>query len=383
MHLYIHVPFCKQACYYCDFHFSTNLGQREAMVEAICREVSLQQAYLRMPEDDHRKKVSLQTVYFGGGTPSLLGEKDLDRIFDCIARHFQLGPGAEITLEANPDDITADQLRIWRQFPINRLSIGIQSFDPAHLRYLHRAHTADQAEDSVRLAQRAGFDNLSVDLIYAIPAADHAIWQADLEKAVGLEVPHLSSYCLTIEPRTVFGKWLSTGKIKAVDEEFAVRQFEMLVAQLGGHGYEQYEIANFARPGRYARHNRSYWQGQPYLGVGPSAHSFNGISRQYNVANNARYCQSIAEDRVPCTVEILSEQDRVNEYVMTNLRTQWGCDTREIQRLHGVDVLALHREYLENCRVRELLTVEESTIRLTVKGRLLADQIASDLFLVD
>lgn len=354
------------------------------MVAAICREMELQQNYLRTFAVGKAPtgRIPLETIYFGGGTPSLLNATELQQIFDTIQQCFLLVPGAEVTLEANPDDLTGENLTRFRQFPINRLSIGIQSFHEAHLRYLHRAHSAQQAETCVQLAQRAGFHNLSVDLIYAIPATGHAIWQADLERVINLDVPHISAYCLTIEPQTVFGKRVAKGRMETVEEEFAAQQFEMLTEFLDRHGYEQYEISNFARSGSYSRHNRSYWQQQPYLGVGPSAHSYNGTTRQYNAANNAHYLKALAENRIPCTVEELSVNDRINEYLMTSLRTQWGCDTQYIRQQYGVDMLLLHRDYLADCQAEGLLIRQQTHLMLTLRGKLLADKIASDLFLV-
>jgi len=355
------------------------------MIKAIASEIIAQKDYLRdsVPEHLPESRLPLETIYLGGGTPSLLEEEDFFQIFNTIDQYFYLLPNAEITLEANPDDLLPEKLRLFRQFPINRLSIGIQSFDESHLRYLNRAHNAAQAEDCVWLARQAGFENTSVDLIYAIPAEDHRIWQSDLEQAIQLGVTHISSYCLTIEPQTAFGKWLERGKIKAVEEEFAARQFEILVDYLHQHGLEQYEISNFARPGSYSRHNISYWQQKPYLGVGPSAHSYNGTHRQYNVSNNAMYMKTLAEGRIPSTVEKLSHNDRINEYVMTSLRTHWGCDTRKVLREHQVNLLQVHQAYIQQCLQKELLVLTTGVIRLTTKGKLLADQIASDLFLME
>ena len=383
LHLYIHVPFCKQACHYCDFHFSTSPHQRDEVIRSIVREIVLQKDYLRLgsPIEQPAQKAMLQTVYFGGGTPSLLIEAHFHQLFETIGQHFILAPDAEITLEANPDDLTPEKLALLRAFPINRLSIGIQSFHAPHLRYLNRAHTENQATSCVGLAQKAGFSNLSIDLIYAIPAESHAIWEADLAQALRLDVSHVSSYCLTIEPQTAFGKWLQRGKIKAVDEEFAAQQFEILMDTLTGHGYEQYEISNFAKPGHYSRHNRSYWQHHPYLGVGPSAHSYNGTHRQYNVANNAQYVKALANDTVPCTVEKLTVANQVNEYLMTSLRTHDGCDTQWLQRQYQLDLRGTQQSYLEACARKGLLTITPAgVIRLTTQGKLFADQIAADLF---
>lgn len=374
MHLYLHIPFCAQACHYCDFHFSTRLAGREALVAALVRELELQKSYL--------SGTPLDTVYFGGGTPSLLTEPELDALSEAIHRNFSVKKTAEITLEANPDDLTVEKLRALRRVGVNRLSVGIQSFDEGHLRHLHRLHSATEGEASVRRAQDAGFENLSIDLIYAIPAEGHGIWESDLQKATALGVPHLSAYCLTIEPQTVFGNWLRRKKIRPIDETFAAVQFEMLTEHLQTHGYEHYEISNFALPGRYSRHNTSYWRQEPYLGVGPSAHSFDGAtSRQFNVAHNARYVEAIGRGEIPAEVEILSEKDRVNEYLLTGLRTHWGCDLAFLKKIsetgHAL-VLALVPPFVE----RGWVIFDEDTLRLTSAGKLFADRVASELFWV-
>jgi oxygen-independent coproporphyrinogen-3 oxidase len=343
------------------------------MVAAICREIALQKDYLAGE--------TLESVYFGGGTPSLLEVADVGRIFDAVHAHFHVADGAEITLEANPDDLSPAKIAGLAATPVNRLSIGIQSFHDPHLRFLNRAHSAREAADCIRLTQDAGLSNLSIDLIYAIPYPDHSVWEADLEKALALQVPHVSAYCLTIEPGTVFGNWLRRGKLPAPDEHFAAEQFERLVGGLGRHGYEQYEISNFAQPGWYARHNTNYWKNRKYLGVGPSAHSFDGAGRQYNVANNAQYLKAIKEGRVPGTPESLTPAESANEYIMTSLRTQWGCDTGYVQRQFGFDLLQLNRRYLGNCQQQNLLTIRDGVITLAAKGKLLADRIVADLFI--
>jgi oxygen-independent coproporphyrinogen III oxidase len=372
--LYLHIPFCKQACHYCDFHFSTSTRLKSELVAAICREIALQKDYL-----DTR---TLETVYFGGGTPSLLSPEELSQVMDSIHRHFQLEAGAEITLEANPDDLDSDKLRVLQASGINRLSIGIQSFYEPHLKYLNRAHNAREAQQCVRLAQDAGFENITIDLIYAIPFTDHSVWETDLQTATQLGVPHLSAYCLTIEPQTAFGKWVRTGKMPLVDEEFSVTQFQMLIAHLEAQGYEQYEISNFARPGHYSRHNTNYWRRVPYLGIGPSAHSYNGSSRQSNVANNAQYLKALATDVIPATLESLSIEDQVNEYLMTSLRTQWGCNLSELREWSGVNLLDQHQALIAEYQRRGLLHFRNNILQLTPAGKLLADQIASDLFIV-
>jgi oxygen-independent coproporphyrinogen-3 oxidase len=370
--LYIHIPFCKQACFYCDFHFSTGQQNRNDIVQALCREIGMQKDYLGGEP--------LESVYFGGGTPSLLNQQELNYIFEAIGQHFAVLPGAEITLEANPDDLDEEKISWLRHTQVNRLSVGIQSFHDPHLKFLNRAHTAAEAGKCVRLAQDAGLTNISIDLIYAIPHPDHSVWDLDLQTAAILEVPHISAYCLTIEPRTVFGNWLRQGKLPAPDEHFAATQFEKLVEFLEKYGYEQYEISNFANPGHYARHNTNYWKDKKYLGIGPSAHSFDGTVRQFNVASNAGYVKAIRRGEVPGTVEHLTPAERANEYIMTSLRTSWGCDTRYIEQTFGFNLLQLNHQFLERYHRQDLLKTRDNVITLTRKGKLLADRIASDLF---
>jgi oxygen-independent coproporphyrinogen-3 oxidase len=377
MHLYLHIPFCRQACHYCDFHFSTNLSQKSALVDALCAEITLQKDYL--------PGKTLETIYFGGGTPSLLTESELARIFETIYVQFTVSSTAEITLEANPDDLNdkpADglsKLAMLRQY-VNRLSIGIQTFDEGTLRWMNRAHTATEAETCVWQAREAGFDNMSVDLIYGIPNRDTALWSADLEKVLALDVPHLSAYALTIEPDTAFGRWEKTGKLPPADENLAADQFEELVQALRNKGYEHYEISNFAKPGHYARHNTAYWQRRPYLGIGPSAHSYTGHSRQYNMANNARYVAAIQKGELPATVEELTTADQVNEYLLTGLRTQWGCSLAELTSLLGTDFAEHQARDLAEVYDAGWLVRDKDQLRLTEAGKLFADRVASTLF---
>lgn len=384
MHVYVHIPFCAQACHYCDFHFSTQLAGRAALVDALTQEVALQRNFL--------PKIPLDTIYFGGGTPSLLTESELARLLDSIHAHFTVSPNAEITLEANPDDLTAEKLAQFHLLGVNRLSIGIQSFDEGHLRHLHRLHNAAEGEASVQRAQDAGFENLSIDLIYAIgpshvgpshgPANSHAIWENDLQKASALAVPHISAYCLTIEPQTVFGSWLKKRKIQPIDDAFAARQFELLTEHLTAHGYEHYEISNFAQPGRYSRHNTSYWRQEPYLGLGPSAHSFDGATtRQANVSHNARYVEGIRRGEIPAETEHLSESDRVNEYLLTGLRTQWGCELKKLKAISEEGSSLIHA-LTPSLIEKGWLVSQAGFLRLTPAGKLFADRVASELFWV-
>lgn len=382
MHLYLHIPFCKQACHYCDFHFSTTLHSKKEMVEAICREIELQKGYLPTR--------TLETIYFGGGTPSLLTQHELAQIFDTIHQFFTVESGAEITLEANPDDISAEKLMIWKPY-INRLSIGLQSFYEPYLRFMNRAHNAVESERSVKLAQDYGFNNLTIDLIYGMSQAhlgmvptvsDEQLWQQDLDKAIALGTPHISAYNLTIEPKTALGHWLKKGKIKPVDEELSARHFGQMVQSLTQAGYEQYEISNFAKNGHYACHNSSYWKRRPYLGVGPSAHSFNGISRQYNVSNNALYLLGIQAKKPVFELEELSVFDQVNDYILTSLRTIWGCDLAVIWDIGKIDLLEEQKVYIEKFLEKNWVEVRSNVLYITEKGKLFADRIASDLFLV-
>ena len=373
MHLYLHIPFCRQACHYCDFHFSTSLNAKTEIVQAICHEIYLQKDYL--------KDKNLETIYFGGGTPSLLEEADFIQIFETISKHFNIKPNAEITLEANPDDLTKEKIQLFKKYHINRLSIGIQSFHKPHLKSLNRIHNGQEAESCVKLSQDLGIQNITIDLIYAIPSESHAIFESDLLKATALNTNHISAYCLTIEPKTVFAKWAKQGKIQIIDDDFAATQFDMLANHLTQNNFEQYEICSFARGENYSKHNTGYWKQSAYLGVGPSAHSFNLTSRQYNVPNNTKYVKELQQNIVPAEVEILTMNDQVNEYLLTGLRTKWGCNILKINALSNNTFQKENQFELEK-QIREgFLMIENDTLLLTYKGKLFADRIASDLFI--
>lgn len=341
------------------------------MVEAIIRELHLQKDYLR--------GATIDTIYFGGGTPSLLDLKELERIFQTIEDLHPISSKPEITLEANPDDLTPQKIRQLRQTPVNRLSIGIQSFDDADLKFMNRAHNEKEAHRCIEEALLQGFSNLTIDLIYGSPTTSDETWQRNIQEALDYGIPHISCYCLTVEEKTALHHFVKTGQAKPVDEEQAARQFEYLVDTLTANGYDHYEISNFGKPGWYARHNSSYWTGKHYLGVGPAAHSFNGHSRQWNVANNTKYLRSIAKGEIPAEVEELSSQDQYNEYVMTGLRTSWGVQLEKIQAFgppfasHFLNQIA---PYIAEGKVK----MEQNTFQLTTKGKLLADRIASELF---
>jgi oxygen-independent coproporphyrinogen-3 oxidase len=321
--IYIHIPFCKQACSYCNFHFSTTLSRKADVVNCIQKELSLRKEYL------NGEKV--ETIYFGGGTPSLLNEKELAAIFNSIHQNFNVDAAAEITLEANPDDLSREKLKELKQTPINRLSIGVQSFFDEDLRFMNRAHKAVEAVDSIKTAQDFGFDQLNMDLIFGSQTTTDEMWEANLDQFFALEIPHLSAYSLTIEEKTALAHKLKSGNEKPLDEERNFRQYLMLQKAIENKGYEQYELSNYCKKGIYSKHNTGYWFGKSYLGIGPSAHSFNGSSRQWNVNNNLKYLQALQKNEDYFESENLSEIDRYHEYLITALRTKWGIDFQIIR----------------------------------------------------
>lgn len=369
--LYLHIPFCKQACHYCNFHFSTSLKYKAEMVSAIIEELRIQQDYL---EDR-----VLSSIYFGGGTPSLLEQKELEQIFEAIQQHFTIAADAEITLEANPDDLNQVTLNHLAASPINRLSIGIQSFHEADLLFMNRAHNAEEALKCIDLARDAGFDQFSLDLIYGTPTLDNEQWAKNLEIAFQLNPQHLSAYCLTVEAGTALGHFVKTGKAEPVDESKAAQQFDYLMKVAQEAGFIHYEISNFAQEGHFAKHNSAYWRGTSYLGIGPAAHSFNGASRQWNIANNQKYLHAIGKGEVPFEKETLSKEQKYNEYVMTGLRTIWGVSLKKLNTIDEV----FERHFQKEVRpfIAEGAIIEQKgTYLLTDKGKLMADRIAMELF---
>ena len=370
--LYIHIPFCKQACHYCDFHFSTNQGTKTILAQAIASELKLQSDYLRGE--------LIETIYFGGGTPSLLSDKELEIIFSAIYTNFQLATAPEITLEANPDDLTRQKLVELKSMGVNRLSIGIQSFDDTVLTFFNRAHSATEALQCVALSREVGFDNLSLDLIYSIPGQDLTGWKKNIEQAISLQPEHISAYSLTVEDKTVFGHRQKKGTLKPLEERESIENFEVLIDSLVLDGFEQYEISNFCKPGYYSKHNSSYWKQKKYLGVGPSAHSYNFESRQSNINNNSQYTKSINSGTVPCEIEILNKENKINEYIFTTLRTQWGCDIEYLKKELGYDLL--QSKVLKMLLEKQFINLENKVLTLTRSGKFLADQIALDLFVL-
>ncbi len=370
--IYIHIPFCKKACHYCDFHFSTNTKHKEAFLEALQEEVGLRKGELSEPID---------TIYFGGGTPSLLSVMEIEKILATVAYHFEINPEAEITMEANPDDLNATTIKKFAQTKINRLSIGIQSFVERDLIWMNRAHSAKEAKDSLLIAQHY-FDNISIDLIYGTPGLTDAEWQDNIAFALASGVVHISSYALTVEPKTALSSMIRKGKSAPVEEAQSQRQFELLQSQLEANGFIAYETSNYAKPGYFSKHNSSYWKGVSYLGFGPSAHSYRFPERSWNVSNNNIYIRKISQGELPSEKEILSTADAYNEYVMTGLRTIWGISLSKIQTHFGA-VFAEHffanaQTYLD----QKLLCQKGNTVLVTAQGKFLVDGISSALFYI-
>ncbi|OYU68254.1 MAG: coproporphyrinogen III oxidase [Cytophagaceae bacterium BCCC1] len=377
MHLYIHIPFCKQACYYCDFHFSTNLSLKDKMVDAICTEIELQKEYLQ--------KKKLQTIYFGGGTPSLLTGGDFEKIFFAISKFYDVSSLEETTIETNPDDINLEKISDWKSFGIDRVSLGIQTFDDDLLKFMNRAHDSHQSKLALDLLLNNNLENITIDLIYAKNAKtfdiekQNNILKNDLEIIEKYNLNHISAYNLTIEESTVFGKWVKQKKIEPIGEDYAAEQYDILVNNLTGHGFEQYEVSNFAKNGNYALHNSAYWKNEEYLGIGPSAHSYNLASRQANISNNSKYIASIESGNIPFSIENLSISDKINDYLLCGLRTIWGIDTKKISQIVG-EIPQTFWDTLNILKNQNLVVQSGNSIKITSKGRIFSDRIASDLF---
>ena len=369
--IYIHIPFCKQACHYCDFHFSTSMKRKEEVVSALIREIELRK------EEFLNEKV--ETIYFGGGTPSVLTNTEIESLIDAVYQNYQVIEHPEITLEANPDDLSEDRIIELSKTAVNRLSIGVQSFYEADLEMMNRAHNAQEAKKSLEIAVQY-FDNISVDLIYGIPGLTNEMWRKNIQTALNLGIPHISSYALTVEPKTALHKLIQTGEIAPPKEEVAQEHFEILVKTLTENGFIHYELSNFGKPNYFSKNNSSYWLGKKYIGIGPSAHSYNGTSRSWNVANNILYLKSITEDKLPLEIEVLSRQDVYNEYIMTGLRTVWGVSLSKIKTDFGDQYLNYLLKNAERFIADDLLSIENEILKTTNKGKFLTDGIASDLF---
>ena len=371
--IYIHIPFCRQACHYCNFYFTTSPGNKDKFIEALLHEIELSKDYLQGEK--------IETLYFGGGTPSLLSKSELTAIVEKLRAHYDLSNLKEFTLEANPDDLNAEkvkELSELRSLGFDRFSIGVQSFFDEDLKYMNRAHNADEATSSIKRVQDAGFENITIDLIYGTPTMNDERWLKNLETTFALGIPHISSYALTVEPKTSLDRKIKKGERIAVSEEQAATQFNILMEEMRKAGYEQYEISNFAKPGKHAIHNSNYWSGKKYLGLGPSAHSYNRVSRKWNVANNINYIQSIASGIIPAEEEILTQAQQINERIMTALRTMWGLDLSEFEPWVA-DLIKLDLGVIDPAHY----VLINNIVTLTNGGRMFADAIAASLFVTE
>jgi oxygen-independent coproporphyrinogen-3 oxidase len=383
--IYIHIPFCKQACHYCDFHFSTSMKKKEEMVLALAKELQLRKNELQ----NELEFSEVETIYFGGGTPSVLTVDEIQFLIDTVCEHYAVAQNPEITLEANPDDLSEENLIAFAEIGINRLSIGIQSFFEEDLKLMNRAHDSVQAKKCLEIAIRY-FDNISLDLIYGIPDPSqngeqakqmtNERWQQNIETALSFGIPHISSYALTVEPKTALNKLIQTGKIASPNDEVAQEHFMILVETLEANGFIHYELSNFGKENYFSRNNSAYWLGKKYIGIGPSAHSYDGDSRSWNVANNALYLKSLQNDELPNEVEKLTLEDRYNEYIMTGLRTIWGVSLVRIEQEFGAQYLDYLKQQSQKFIVDGLLSITDGILKPTLKGKFLTDGIASDLF---
>lgn len=373
--IYIHIPFCKQKCSYCNFHFSTSLNFKDEMLDAMKKEIFLRK--------DELQNKNLQSLYFGGGTPSVLSADEIKSLIDEVLKHFSFNNDIEITLEANPDDLNPQFLKGLSDSPVNRLSIGTQSFFDEDLKLMNRAHNASEAEGSIKRAQDFGFENLSIDLIYGSPTSNLEIWKENLNKTIALEIPHISSYALTVEPKTALENWVSKGKVANPKEEEQNREFYYMIDFLKDHGFNHYEVSNFAKEGFYSRHNSAYWKYQEYLGIGPSAHSYNGNDvRSWNIANNQQYIKKLNSNILAKETEILSQQDQFNEMIMIGLRTIWGVDLNSLSQKFSENILDKFNKEIQHKIEDGILKIENNHLKIPEKHWFMADGIASDLFIV-
>ncbi|MBK7690284.1 MAG: radical SAM family heme chaperone HemW [Bacteroidetes bacterium] len=372
--IYVHIPFCKKACHYCDFHFSTSLQHKNEIIESILLELEMQQNYLGDEE--------IRSIYFGGGTPSLLSGDEIGSIIQQIHTNFNVSDRIECTLEANPDDLSDEKLRQFAKAGVNRLSIGIQSFFDEDLQYMNRSHDAAQAEHCIALAYKNGISNFSIDLIFGYPLLSDEKWKRNIEKVIEFGVPHISCYGMTVEPKTALASMIAKQKVAAMDDGQSARQYEYLMEVLCSAGYEHYEISNFSKKGYASMHNSSYWQQQAYLGIGPSAHSYNGWSRQWNVSNNALYIKGIASGILPYESEILNRENKINEWIMVSLRTAKGLVLNTLKELLTDSERISFTAVADKFVLQGLLRQEANAdLQLTQKGKLFADHIASELFI--
>ena len=372
--IYIHIPFCRLKCYYCDFYKTVNTSLTDKFIKALEKEIIKRKNYL-----DNEK---VETIYFGGGTPSVLTKTELTGILDFLKLNFNVSPTAEITFEANPDDLSAEYLQEIYQAGVRRLSIGIQSLQNEFLKKMNRRHDAKQAVEAVKNAANTGFNDISVDLIYGLPGLTSAQWKADLEKVFQLPVHHLSAYHLTYHKGTPFYTWLKKGTLKALNEEESILQFQLLIKMANENSFEQYEISNFARDQKYSKHNSSYWTGVKYLGLGPSAHSFNGISRSWNVSHIESYIKAVEAGVSYSETEILTENNKYNEFVLTRIRTKWGVSADETKTVFGTEKAEWFQKNIEKYVMTGLVKEQSGIFTLTEKGMFVSDDIMANLMFI-
>lgn len=372
--LYIHIPYCRKACHYCNFHFSTALHNRERFIDALIKEIDLTPG---------KKIREITTVYFGGGTPSILFRTEIRSVVQALRSSFNIKEGAEWTLEVNPDDLNEMKLAFWKDLGFNRLSVGIQSFQEEDLTWMNRSHTAVQSRLGIDMIRQAGFQNFSIDLIYGIPGLTDEAWRKNVQLAIDLQIPHISAYALTVEPKTALSHFVEQKKMPDVDPEHQAQHFQILVELLESAGYEHYEISNFAKPGWRSKHNSSYWAGTPYFGLGPGSHSFDGESRYWNISNNNLYIDSIHSGIIPFEKEDLTPIQQLNEYIMTSLRTMEGLDLGKVSSTWGSSFTTTILKEAEKQFSRGTLILVKDHLLLTKEGKFFADGIASDLFFLE
>lgn len=372
--IYIHIPFCKQACHYCDFHFSTSLKKKDELIDALIHEIELRKSEF--------ESTTVETIYFGGGTPSLLTSEEIKRIIDSVYNNYNVSEDPEITLEANPDDLSSERIIELSKSPVNRLSIGIQSFHEKDLKLMNRAHNTQEAIQCLEEATKY-FNNISLDLIYGIPNTTNIEWEENIDIALGFGVNHISSYALTVEPKTALASFIEKGVIDNVDDALAQEQFHILVDKLESQNFVHYELSNFGKSGFFSRNNSAYWQGKKYIGIGPSAHSFNGKERGWNLRNNTKYIKAIQNNELPIETETLTRTDQYNEYVMTGLRTVWGVSIKKVKTDFGITFETYMMQQAQKYITEDLLYIEDNKLKVTKKGKFLSDGIASDLFKIN
>ncbi|WP_035645895.1 radical SAM family heme chaperone HemW [Flavobacterium sp. ASV13] len=372
--IYIHIPFCKQACHYCDFHFSTSMKKKDEMVLALAKEITVR-------KNEFENEI-VETIYFGGGTPSVLSNEEINFLIAEVYKNYKVAENPEITLESNPDDLSSERILELSKSPINRLSIGIQSFYEEDLKMMNRAHNSAEAKKCLEEATKY-FDNISLDLIYGIPGMSDEMWRQNIQTALDFGIPHISSYALTVEPKTALSKLIQTGKIAEPQDEVASNHFMILVEMLQKNGFIHYELSNFGKENYFSKNNSAYWLGKKYIGIGPSAHSYDGEKRGWNIANNSLYLKAIQNDELPIETEILTISDRYNEYIMTGLRTIWGVSLDRIENEFGLEYLDYLKKQAHKFLSDDLLSIENNILKPTPKGKFLTDGIASDLFYLD